>query len=660
MTIMEKDGKILVNCKSGCDQQELFKEVTRQQVREPAQQQRRANEVEESNYIYHNNEGTEILKVSKLKSADGSKRFYQEHKCLEGNWAPGLTGKCGCPEPVSTLYRLPSLKTAAEEIYWVEGEKDVDALEQWGCIATCTSQGAGSFKKHLANNPNLLEPLTGKNITIIEDNDPVGKSYGMEVANALSLIANKISRVRFPSKHPGYDVSDFLESSNPAQLAPLKETIFEPGDLNRPVDNLPPHNTEGEVTTIGFAHENQIIEAEVSQIELKRGYAGHEVRCLVRLYEKNPETGRKIRILAPRRLNLVSASQVNQYRVDLEKGSGIKANWKNIINQIGNIIDETTTTPSQVINLKEVETTREEERWLVKDLIERGQHTMIYADGGTGKSLTALAIAASVSMNTPIIPDLYPITERWGYGSLETVLYLDWETTEQDHASRLKGMCTAEEVPDVYYQRMAYPLHQTIEEVRETVKSLAPALVIIDSVGAASGGDINTPEAGVMFINAVRTIGECAILSITHTPKFIEPGASQSRKKSEKPIGSNYFWNGPRSIYQVAGGTMTKGGKNMALFHRKANNGPLKPPIGYKAQFSQSTTVFSALDPMEDSTLREYALPRQVLEWALSYGERNIHELKDLLPEMKINSIESTLKYHTDRFKATGENWRLI
>jgi len=83
---------------------------------------------------------------------------------------------------VRVPYRLPELIAAPKPslVFVAEGEKKVEALREWGLIATCNVGGAGKWQKAYS------KYLAGHDVIILPDNDPLnpdtGKSPGIEHA----------------------------------------------------------------------------------------------------------------------------------------------------------------------------------------------------------------------------------------------------------------------------------------------------------------------------------------------------------------------------------------------------------------------------------------------------------------------------------------------
>lgn len=123
--------------------------------------------------------------------------FYQENgSYIIGE--PKFQGK-------KPLYQLPLIK-GADTVFWVEGEKKVDALVGLGLIAT-TSGGATS------HDGADFEPLRGKRVIVWADFDESGKAHAEAVKGILGglnceVIAIDVERLNLPVKG---DVVDWLE-----------------------------------------------------------------------------------------------------------------------------------------------------------------------------------------------------------------------------------------------------------------------------------------------------------------------------------------------------------------------------------------------------------------------------------------------------------------
>lgn len=99
-----------------------------------------------------------------------------------------------------SLYRADRV-AEANLVYYVEGEKDVLAIEAAGGIAVCNAQGAG--KVHLAD----LTPLAGKTVMVVADKDEPGQRHAAQVVAALDGIAESVAVVEAAE---GKDAADHI------------------------------------------------------------------------------------------------------------------------------------------------------------------------------------------------------------------------------------------------------------------------------------------------------------------------------------------------------------------------------------------------------------------------------------------------------------------
>jgi len=103
-----------------------------------------------------------------------------------------------------TLLGLPEIMEAlAEErqdqrtIFLPEGEKKVDLLRSWGCLATCNSGGAQNWHDGMAT---LLHDAA--DIVILEDNDDAGRARTLKVGASLQKAGCRVRCLSFPSIWP--------------------------------------------------------------------------------------------------------------------------------------------------------------------------------------------------------------------------------------------------------------------------------------------------------------------------------------------------------------------------------------------------------------------------------------------------------------------------
>jgi hypothetical protein len=159
-------------------------------------------------YRYHDEAGAHLYGVVRFVPKD----FRQRRP--DGTW--GLNGVR------RVLYRLPEL-AAAETVYIVEGEKDVDALRAIGVTATCNPGGAGKWREEYSAS---LKPH--QRVVIIPDNDEPGRKHSQQVAASLSGKVASVKILELPGLPDKGDVSDWLAAGgNRAQLERLAAALPE-------------------------------------------------------------------------------------------------------------------------------------------------------------------------------------------------------------------------------------------------------------------------------------------------------------------------------------------------------------------------------------------------------------------------------------------------
>jgi putative DNA primase/helicase len=107
------------------------------------------------------------------------------------------------------LYHLPDVLAAVqrgETVYLCEGEKDADALQALGLMATCNAMGAKKWRK------SYTETLRGAEVVILPDNDTPGRQHAELVAQSLDGTAHSVKVLALPNLPDKGDVSNWLQA----------------------------------------------------------------------------------------------------------------------------------------------------------------------------------------------------------------------------------------------------------------------------------------------------------------------------------------------------------------------------------------------------------------------------------------------------------------
>lgn len=314
-----------------------------------------------------------------------------------------------------------------------------------------------------------------------------------------------------------------------------------------------------------------------------------------------------------------------------------------------------------IINLWEVED-RPTGRWLIEPWVELGGPTTLFGDGGSGKSAFALDIALSVSSGIRTVGEIPTQTGP--------ILYLDWETDRYEHAGRLRRLASgldaigAQRNP-VHYRRQSAGLIDSIMHLKKMVAQLGVVFVIVDSLGAARGGEPESAELTIRTFNAVREFGVPVL--------FIDHQAKNAQDKT-KPFGSVYTWNLSRIVWSAAREkTETDGSVLLGLTNHKANNGRVGMKRGYRMTWGD-VIRFDSVAAREVPVLVKSMSNRDKLVAAIQQSPRGRMTVSDIEvtlegmdAKLTANAIKSTLSLYRDGHDANpsfvqlpGGEWGLV
>jgi len=164
--------------------------------------------IDQKQYFYGDGERTFIrvrIDFENTQTRQRKKAFYfykptikngkQELELVKG-WVPLI------------LYRLNELENA-QEVFFVEGEKCVDALAEVGLVATTLPIGA-QVKINMELYQALM-PLKGKIVYILPDADKAGWQYARTIRQALANLGTQAYIVPIPKIGEKSDIADFIE-----------------------------------------------------------------------------------------------------------------------------------------------------------------------------------------------------------------------------------------------------------------------------------------------------------------------------------------------------------------------------------------------------------------------------------------------------------------
>jgi hypothetical protein len=273
--------------------------------------------------------------------------------------------------------------------------------------------------------------------------------------------------------------------------------------------------------------------------------------------------------------------------------------------------------------------------WLVAPLLVRDEPTILYGDGGTHKSRTALLLAGTVAAGRSLALGIEAPTLSG------PVIYADWEQTARVARDRLADLCDGRPPSGVIYVRCARPFVHEAERLGRIAMDSGAVLLVLDSVGFGLSGSGNDDDVAASYFRELRGLSLSSLL-VHHTPKTGDP---------TKPYGSAYWTNGARLAWQMQA---TSPGQDCALVTmicRKRNDGPLLSPKGLSYTFADGrvSAFLGDAAPDDADSDRGTGNLRYLIRKALETGPRTVAELSTDI-DAKPASVRRVLNRYPETF----------
>ncbi|MBX3325170.1 MAG: AAA family ATPase [Nitrospira sp.] len=271
--------------------------------------------------------------------------------------------------------------------------------------------------------------------------------------------------------------------------------------------------------------------------------------------------------------------------------------------------------------------------------------TILYGDGGLGKSSLALLMGMLVSTGETVA-GLSAVRGR--------VLFLDYEDTLDVHARRREAIATchpALKSAELIYQTHHEPIWNILPILLRLVQLERIDFIILDSLAAATCGDASA-EAATKAFRALRMLNRGALV-LAHIPKTNE------QQQEAGIFGSVFYKNFARSTWELKKEQEVGADESvLGLFNRKSNLSRLHPPIGLRVRQNATNTAmaYEACDLNQTLEL-ERGLPiasriRNFLEQ--DGGVYTAKEIADALAA-PVATIKSTLsRQNTHKWHSIG------
>ncbi|RJO60357.1 MAG: hypothetical protein C4542_09705 [Dehalococcoidia bacterium] len=290
--------------------------------------------------------------------------------------------------------------------------------------------------------------------------------------------------------------------------------------------------------------------------------------------------------------------------------------------------------------------------YLVEPLLPEDTITILFGDGGVGKSYVSMMLALAVQTGSRLPAGLKVKRKT-------NVLYLDWESYKEDQVERFGSLLLGMNIdwPEAFwYRSQSQTIRNDASYLRAEVSRRDIGLVVIDSLGPASGGNLREEETAIAAMNALRSLGTTCLV-LAHVAKHDPlPGANGSSRPT--PLGSVMFQNLARSTWELRKSDSAEASTlQLGLYHRKSNRGRIEPrPIGltfgFEGGIGTGQTLMVTPRNLDVGDVAELAARGSIsfrLQSALREGARTTTELADELG-CKEDTVYRVLRRRTDLF----------
>jgi hypothetical protein len=220
-------------------------------------------------------------------------------------------------------------------------------------------------------------------------------------------------------------------------------------------------------------------------------------------------------------------------------------------------------------------------------ILPEGEPTMIFANGGSGKTYVGQFIATCIQL--PWSENPLGFKPKYGH-----VLVLDYEAGGNTALFRLKRIKVGHNLPEfmIAHRKCLVPLDKDIDNIRAYIRENEIDTVIIDSAFGACSGDMNDNAVAKSFFQAVRLLPTTTLI-LHHVAKGLK------KSDGKTAYGSAFFNNAVRMSWELV--SQNEPGEptlRLALLNRKSNNSMLHIPIGIEVEFDDpgGPVVFSRFD----------------------------------------------------------------
>lgn len=345
------------------------------------------------------------------------------------------------------------------------------------------------------------------------------------------------------------------------------------------------------------------------------------------------------------RMNLLSGTTKGQVVKTLAAQIG-DVDWLNVLEAGCFLVKRRFRDGDPAVDLASVQG-GEQPRWIIRPYLASDRPALLFAAGGTGKTMFALALAVACASGRAFVGH--------AVGPPRKVLVLDYESDRYVHRERVNAICAGAGFgalpPDlIYHRKMDVPLAIAAPALRREIAERGIGLAVVDSLAQASG---ELEESGpiVQCFGAIRSFGVPTIILSHITKGAMQADEEGSGRKRLAPFGSVFSLNSAGNAWSLRrrGGEDESGG-SLLLVHEKTNNGRYFARHAYRVSYLQEAGEDGALlscsyhqEEYGESFSDHLPLTEVILRLLTKDGPKTPADLLTALPDVAGATLRSTL-----------------
>ena len=298
--------------------------------------------------------------------------------------------------------------------------------------------------------------------------------------------------------------------------------------------------------------------------------------------------------------------------------------WEQLVEDMSGIVIDTVRKAPAAIKIRDIDLS-DGVAWKIDNVVVENSCTLIWADGGTGKSMFATFLSV-------LAQQAYMDYSQHGLViEPSNVLYLDFETNANEIGNRVRMIHAGLGIdsPDIEhttsnitYQKLVGNLTDHEDYVRDLIYENDINMVVIDSMGRAISGELNSEESVIPFFATVEKL-KTTVLLISHA------------NKQGDLFGSAFTNNSARLVWEAKRSSSSEAGMDFSLFCRKANNVPMQQPQSWGVEFKDGGVVYSRKDVFDTDDVGELSYYQLVYNVLKTEGSSDRNNLKERIRELK-------------------------